>query len=210
MRVKVCGITSLEDGLAAAEAGADALGFNFYEKSPRYLPLKKAAEILRKLPPLVSRVAVFVNPTEAQVAQVLSSCRIDWMQMHGDEDFDFVSRFPLSMQIKAFRVKDKKDIKAMLPFTGCAGFLLDAYSEAGFGGSGKRFNWDIAVEAKKKYGRPVILAGGLTAENVAEAVAKVKPWAVDVASGVESKPGKKDIQKVKAFIAAAKGIDHGN
>lgn len=205
MRVKVCGITNLEDALHCAEAGADALGFNFYEKSPRHVSVKNASDILRKLPPLVSRVAVFVNPTQSLVEQVLSSCRIDWMQMHGDEDFDFMSRFPLSMQIKAVRVKDKKDVKNLLPFTACAGFLLDAYSADAFGGTGKSFRWDIALEAKKKYGKPVILAGGLTPDNVAEAIATVRPWAVDVASGVEIRSGKKDIEKVKAFIKAAKG-----
>ena len=204
MRVKVCGITSLEDALACAQAGADALGFNFYEQSPRHVSVKKAAEILRKLPPLVSRVAVFVNPTQALVESVLSSARVDWLQMHGDEDFDFMSRFPLSMQVKALRVKERKDLKHLLPFTGCAGFLLDTFSAEAYGGSGKTFNWDLALEAKKKYDKPVILAGGLNGQNVAEAIKKVQPWAVDVASGVESAPGKKDIKKVKAFIAAAK------
>lgn len=203
-RVKICGITSLDDALAAADAGADALGFNFYAQSPRYVTLSKAGGIMKKLPPFVGRVGVFVNPTQAEVERALSSMRLDWLQFHGDEDFDFVSRFPLDMVIKAQRVKDKKNLKALLPFSGSAAFLLDAHSEGSYGGSGKTFRWDIALEAKKKYGRPVILAGGLTPANVAEAVRKVKPWAVDTASGVESAPGKKDKEKMRQFIAAAK------
>jgi len=206
VRVKICGITSAEDALAAAEAGADALGFNFYAASPRYVPLSKAAGIAKKLPPFVARVGVFVNPTQGEVERALGSMKLDWLQFHGDEDFDFVSRFPADMVIKAFRVKAKGDLKHLNPFAGSAAFLLDAFSGEAYGGTGKAFKWEIAVEAKKRYKRPVILAGGLTPENVAEAVKKVKPWAVDTASGVESAPGKKDKEKMRRFIAAAKSI----
>jgi phosphoribosylanthranilate isomerase len=205
LRVKICGITRLEDALAAAEAGADALGFNFYAKSPRFIPLNKAAGIIKKLPPFVSRVGVFVNPSQAEVERALSSTRLDWLQFHGDEDFDFVSRFPAEMVIKALRVKEMKDLKALGPFVSSAAFLLDAYSAEAYGGTGTSFRWDIAIQAKKRFERPVILAGGLNAENVAEAVKKVMPWAVDTASGVESAPGKKDREKMKRFITAAKG-----
>jgi phosphoribosylanthranilate isomerase len=204
VKVKICGITGLDDALAAAEAGADALGFNFYPQSPRYVAPANAAGILKKLPPFVARVGVFVNPTQGEVERALASMRLDWLQFHGDEDSDFVSGFPGDMVVKAFRVKDKKDLKGMNAFSGCAAFLLDAYSPGAYGGTGKPFRWDIALEAKKRYGRPVILAGGLTPQNVAEAVKKVKPWAVDTASGVESAPGKKDEEKLRAFIAAAK------
>jgi phosphoribosylanthranilate isomerase len=204
VRVKICGITQLEDALAAAEAGADALGFNFYAKSPRCVSLAKAAGILKKLPPFVGRVGVFVNPTQGEVERALSSMRLDWLQFHGDEDFDFVSRFPADMVIKAFRVKGKADLKGFNPFVGSAAFLLDAHHAGAYGGTGKVFSWDLALEAKKRFGRPVILAGGLTPENVAEAVRKVKPWAVDTASGVESAPGKKDKDKMRRFIRAAK------
>lgn len=204
VRVKICGITSLDDALAAADAGVDALGFNFYAKSPRYVSLAKAAGIMKKMPPFVSRVGVFVNPSQGEVERALASARFDWLQFHGDEDADFVSRFPGDMVIKAVRVSDKKDLKGLNAFRGCAAFLLDAYSAEAYGGTGKAFRWDIALEAKKRYQRPVILAGGLTPQNVAEAVKKVKPWAVDTASGVESAPGKKDREKVRQFVAAAK------
>jgi phosphoribosylanthranilate isomerase len=204
VRVKICGITNLDDAVDAAEAGADALGFNFYAKSPRFVSLARAAGIIKKIPPFVSRVGVFVNPSQAEMERALASTRLDWLQFHGDEDFDFVSRFPADMVIKALRVGHKKDLKALLPFAGSAAFLLDAQSPGAYGGTGKSFAWDIALEAKKRYQRPLILAGGLTADNVAEAVKKVRPWAVDVASGVESAPGKKDRDKVRRFIAAAK------
>jgi phosphoribosylanthranilate isomerase len=204
VRVKICGITQLDDALAAADAGADALGFNFYPQSPRYVSLAKAAAIMKKLPPFVGRVGVFVNPTQSEVERALGSMRLDWLQFSGDEDFDFVSRFPADMVIKAFRVKGKSDLKGMGPFAGSAAFLLDARVEGSFGGTGKVFPWDIAKEAKKRFGRPLVLAGGLTAENVAEAVLKVGPWAVDTASGVESSPGKKDKATMRRFIQAAK------
>jgi phosphoribosylanthranilate isomerase len=204
VRVKICGITQLDDALAAAEAGADALGFNFYPKSPRYLSLGKAAAILKKLPPFVGRVGVFVNPTQAEVERALGSMRLDWLQFSGDEDFDFVSRFPADMVIKAFRIKAKADLKACGPFSASAAFLLDARVEGAYGGTGKVFPWELAREAKKRFGRPLILAGGLTPDNVAEAVKKVGPWAVDTASGVESSPGKKDKATMRRFIQAAK------
>jgi phosphoribosylanthranilate isomerase len=204
VRVKICGVTQLEDAVAAAEAGADALGFNFYPKSPRYLSLAKAAGILKKLPPLVGRVGVFVNPTQAEVERALSSMRLDWLQFSGDEDYDFVSRFPADMVIKAFRVTAKGDLKACVPFLGSAAILLDARSEGAYGGTGKAFPWEIAKLAKKRFARPLVLAGGLRPDNVAEAVRMVRPWAVDVASGVESSPGKKDREKMRRFIQAAK------
>ncbi|MES2200900.1 MAG: phosphoribosylanthranilate isomerase [candidate division FCPU426 bacterium] len=204
VRVKICGITSLADALGAAEAGADALGFNFYQKSPRYLPLAKAAGIIRKVPPFVARVGVFVNPTQGEVEAALASCRLDWLQMHGDEDLEAMARFPLSMQIKVLRVRGKGDLKHLVPFKGCGAFLLDAFKDGEYGGTGKTFPWEAALEAKKRYGVPVILAGGLTPDNVAAAVKKARPWAVDTASGVESSPGKKDMKKVRQFILEAK------
>lgn len=204
MRVKICGIRSLEDALAACEAGADALGFNFYEKSPRYVELAKAAEISRKLPPFVARVGLFVNAAPSRIEEALFKMRLDWLQFHGDEGYDEVSRFPLSMAIKAVRVKEKADLKDLKAYDGCAALLLDASVGKAYGGTGKAFDWRLALDAKKKCKAPLILAGGLHADNVAEAVRTVRPWAVDVASGVESAPGKKDRAKMKAFIKAAK------
>jgi phosphoribosylanthranilate isomerase len=204
VRVKICGITSLKDAQDACEAGADALGFNFYAKSPRHLPAAKAAGIARKLPPFVARVGVFVNPAQGEVERALSSMRLDWLQFHGDEDFDFVSRFPADMVIKALRVQGRKDLKGLRPFAGCSAFLLDAYDAKAYGGTGKAFAWEIAREAGKRYEKPVILAGGLNPGNVAEAVKKARPWAVDVASGVEKAPGLKDKDLMRGFVAAAK------
>ncbi len=200
-QVKICGVTNMADALAAAEAGADMIGLNFYEKSPRYLSLATAAEISRALPPFVLRVGVFVNPEPAQVLEAIAACGLNLLQFHGDEDSDFCTQFGV-MSVKALRVQSAESLQTLANFQTDA-FLLDAHSKAGLGGTGEKFNWDLAVEAQK-FGKPIFLAGGLTPQNVAEAVKKVQPFAVDVSSGVESAPGKKDTTKVRAFIAAAK------
>ena len=202
-QVKICGVTNMADALAAAEAGADMIGLNFYEKSPRYLSLATAAEISRALPPFVLRVGVFVNPEESQVVEAIAACGLNLLQFHGDEDSDFCTQFGL-MSVKALRVRDAESLAALEHFHTDA-FLLDAYSKSGLGGTGEKFNWDLAVAAQK-CGKPIFLAGGLTPENVADAVKKVNPFAVDVSSGVESAPGKKDAAKVRAFIAAVRAV----
>lgn len=202
-RVKICGVTNVADALAAAEAGADMIGLNFYEKSPRYLTVAQAVEISRALPPFVMRVGVFVNPEEALVTRAIGECNLSLLQFHGDETSEFCTQFSL-MSIKALRVRDAESLKALANFQTDA-FLLDAHSKSGLGGTGEQFNWDQAVEAQK-FGKPIFLAGGLTPENVAEAVRKVRPFAVDVSSGVEISPGKKNHAKMKAFIAAAKSV----
>jgi len=201
--VKICGITSTADALAATEAGADALGFMFYEKSPRNIALKAAVEITRQLPPFVIKVGVFVNAPEAVVMRAVSECGLNILQFHGDETPDYCQLFPV-MTIKAFRIRDAASLKA-LPDYKTDAWLLDAHAPDQLGGTGEKFNWDLAVEAQK-LGRPIFLAGGLTPENVAEAVRRVRPYAVDVSSGVEASPGKKDHEKVRAFIRAAKGV----
>ena len=200
-KVKICGITSVADGVAAAEAGADMIGLMFYDKSPRHISLPTAAEISRALPPFVMRVGVFVNPDESQVARAIAECGLNLLQFHGDEPSEFCVQFGL-MCVKALRVRDAESLKTLAKYHTDA-FLLDAHSQTGLGGTGEKFNWDVAVEAEK-FGKPIFLAGGLTPENVADAVKKVKPFAVDVSSGVESAPGIKDAAKVKAFIQAAK------
>ena len=200
-RVKICGITNLADAQVAVEAGADALGFNFYEKSPRFIPTKPAAEISRALPPFTLRVGVFVNPSEELVLRAIGECGLNLLQFHGDEPPGFCTQFGL-MNMKAFRIRDAGSLKA-LPEYRTDAWLLDAYSSDTLGGTGEKFNWDLAVEAQK-FGKPVFLAGGLTPENVADAIRKVKPFGVDVSSGVESSPGKKEHAKVRAFIKAAK------
>ena len=199
--VKICGITNPADGLAAAEAGADALGFMFWSSSPRCVSVEAAAGIARQLPPFVARVGVFVNPTEAEVVRAVSACGLTLLQFHGDEPPEFCRQFGL-MSMKAFRVRDRASLDA-LPHCETDAWLLDAFAPDSPGGTGKTFNWDLAVEAKK-FGRPIFLAGGLTPENVGDAVRKVQPYGVDVSSGVESAPGRKDHARVKAFIRAAK------
>jgi phosphoribosylanthranilate isomerase len=201
VRVKICGITNLTDAQAAAEAGADALGFVFYEKSPRSVLMKTAAEISRALPPFIMRAGVFVNPTKELVSKAIAECGLSLLQFHGDEPPEFCTQFGL-MSMKAFRIRDAGSLKE-LPKYKTDAWLLDAYSSDTLGGTGEVFNWDLAVEAQKS-GRPIFLAGGLTPGNVAEAVRKVRPFGVDVSSGVESSPGKKDHAKVRAFINAVK------
>lgn len=201
LKVKICGITSPADALAAAEAGADALGFMFYPPSPRFISNAAACEIIRELPPFIARVGVFVDPTEEQVRQAIAETGIDALQFHGNETPDFCRRFGLKT-LKAFRVRDAESLRETITFTAEA-WLLDSYVAGQLGGTGARFNWDLATEAAQRH--CVILAGGLTPENAAEAVRKVRPYGLDVSSGVESAPGRKDTAKVRAFIAAAKG-----
>jgi len=200
--VKICGITNVEDGLAAAAAGADALGFIFYEQSPRYVPVEKAATVIRDLPAPIVKVGVFVDADEDTVYRAIRECGLNLLQFHGSESPEYCVQFGL-MSMKAFQVRDAQSLTRLTDFKTDA-WLLDAYSPNKLGGTGEKFNWDLAIEARK-LGRPIFLAGGLTSENVAEAVRQVEPYAVDVSSGVEASPGKKDYGKVKAFIDAAKG-----
>ena|SRR6266571_1323050 len=202
VRIKICGITNSLDALAAVEAGANALGFILYETSPRNLSISAAAEIIRELPPFVSKVGVFVNPSEEFVRRAISESGLDTVQFHGDEPPEFCRRFVVKT-IKGFRIQAVESLRD-LPRYETSAWLLDSYSPDRFGGTGAAFNWDL-LGSTKKLGRPIILAGGLTAENVAEAVRRIEPFAVDVSSGVEIKPGKKDHAKVRAFIAAARG-----
>ncbi|OGW34515.1 MAG: N-(5'-phosphoribosyl)anthranilate isomerase [Nitrospirae bacterium GWC2_56_14] len=196
IKIKICGITNLEDAMAAAEDGADALGFIFYKKSPRYVEPSKAAEIVRQLPPFITPVAVFVNEREEKIRDIQFTTGIKVLQFHGDERPEFCDRFATRV-IKAFQVKDKESIKHMAHYH-VGAFLLDSYKDGERGGTGTIFDWHLAVVAKT-FGR-VILAGGLTPENVAEAVKLVQPYGVDVAGGVEREKGLKDHAKLKKFI----------
>ena len=205
-KVKICGLTSVTDALAAAEAGADMIGLMFYDGSPRHIPLATAVEIARALPPFVLKVGVFVNPEPAQVLEAIAACGLNLLQFHGDEDSAFCTQFGV-MSMKAVRVRDAESLNQLANFQTDV-FLLDAYSKAGLGGTGEKFNWELAIEAQK-FGKPIFLAGGLTPENVADAVRQVQPFAVDVSSGVESAPGKKDAAKVRAFIAAVRAAGGG-
>ncbi len=199
--VKICGITNLADGEAAIEAGADALGFVFYEKSPRSVTPEAAAEIIRQLPPFVMKVGVFVNAAPETVLRVAGECGLTLLQFHGDEAPDFCRQFGL-MSMKALRVRDEGSLQTLLEYSTDA-WLLDAYSPHQPGGTGETFNWNLATQAQS-WGRPIFLAGGLTPENVGTAIAQVRPFGVDVSSGVEASPGRKDHAKVKAFVKAAK------
>ncbi len=197
--VKICGITSLDDALACVDAGADALGFNFWPQSKRHVAVERAAAIAKRVPPNVRTVGVFVNPSEAEVDRAFASGAIDLAQLHGDETPDFCRRFA-GRYIKAVRLRDAASIAQMAEYA-CDFVLVDA-DTAGYGGSGQRADVGLAAEAARA--RRVILAGGLTAENVAEAIAAVRPYGVDVAGGVEREPGVKDWIKVAAFVQAAK------
>jgi len=200
-RVKICGITNREDALEAVDAGADALGFVFYERSPRQVTAAQAADILRGIPPFVAKVGVFVNPNPDQVRQAIAQCGLDTLQFHGEESSEFCLQFGLKV-IKAFRLADAAALPSLVPYATDA-WLLDSCVPGQYGGTGKQCNWDLAIAAKA-HGRPLILAGGLTPDNVAEAVRRVRPYAVDTSSGVESAPGQKDAGKMRAFVAAAK------
>lgn len=204
VRVKICGITRLDDALGAVEAGAEALGFMFYEPSPRNVSVNVTADIIRRLPPFVAKVGVFVNATEKAVLETISLSGIDTLQFHGDETPEFCRKFSPLKVYKAFRIQGLESLRA-LPAYETDAWLLDGFMPDKPGGAGAKFNWDLAVEAQK-LGRPIILAGGLTPENVADAVRKVQPYAVDVSSGVESAPGKKDRARMQRFIAAAKAV----
>lgn len=199
--VKICGITSQADARAAAAAEADAIGLMFYKESPRYVTIEQAKEICEVLPAHIMRVGVFVNADEALINRALSECLLNILQFHGDETPEDCAQYPV-MTLKAFRVQGPETLEQMKDYS-TAGFLLDAYTKEARGGTGEKFNWDLAVQAQQLR-KPVFLAGGLTPDNVAEAVRKVEPFGVDVSSGVESEPGKKDSEKMVAFVKAAK------
>lgn len=200
MRVKICGITNSEDAQTAIELGADALGFVF-AKSPRQMTKEQAGEIIKNLPPFITPVGVFVDERVEKVKEICDFCNIGTVQLHGNEDPSYVNDLVKYKIIKAFRIKAEGDLMPMAIYKAHA-FLLDSYVKGTMGGTGVAFNWEIARQAHK-YGN-IILSGGLTPENVKEAIHIVKPYAVDVSSGVESSPGKKDKQLIKNFIKNAK------
>jgi phosphoribosylanthranilate isomerase len=204
VKVKICGITNAPDALAAVEAGADALGFMFYEKSPRHISIPEAAGIIRELPPFIMKVGVFVNASEDVVLRALGDCGLNMLQFHGHETPEYCTQFGL-MSMKAFRIRDAESLNTLTDYSTDA-WLLDAFVADKLGGTGEKFNWELAIEAKK-FGRPIFLAGGLTPANVADAVRLVQPYGVDVSSGVEAAPGKKDHAKIREFIKAARSVE---
>ncbi len=197
-RIKVCGITRTEDALVAVEGGADALGFVFYESSPRAVSIGQAKLIASALPPFVSVVALFVNAHSDTIEQVLAEVPVALLQFHGDETCAECERFDRPY-IKALRMREEMDVMAeMQRFPSASGFLLDSYKKGVPGGTGKSFDWQ---QAPTQSGRPIILAGGLHAGNIREAIDAVHPYAVDVSSGVEVEPGIKNPQLICEFIA---------
>ena len=204
VRVKICGITNLEDALVAVEAGADALGFVFFPGSPRYIPPEEAAAVIRRLPPFVQTVGLFVNEELATVNSVADHCGLDLVQLHGEETPDYCAAVRRRV-IKAFRVKDASALDEIANYR-VAAYLLDAWSPVAHGGTGTVFNWEIAARAAASH--TIILAGGLTPENVAGAIAAVRPYAVDVSSGVECAPGVKSADLVRRFIHNVRSQQH--
>ena len=204
VKIKICGITELDDALHAVDCGADALGFVFYERSPRAVTSKKAQTIIAALPPFVTVVGLFVNEDPRTVRLIADFCALDVIQYHGDESPETVRMAP-RRSIRALRVRESEALDDIDHYP-ASGLLLDAWVSGTFGGTGVRCNWGIAAEIAKK--RAVILAGGLTPENVAEAIKTVRPYGVDVSSGVEDAPGRKDRKKIAAFIRAAQIAAH--
>lgn len=201
VRSKICGITRVEDALVAAEQGADAIGLVFYAKSPRAVDVSRAQEILRALPPFVTSVGLFVNASRAEVEQVLRQVPLDLLQFHGDETAQDCEGFGRPY-IKALRVRPDLALgEQCAAFASAAGILLDSYVPGVPGGTGEAFDWSLVPA---DLGKPVILAGGLDAHNVADAIACVRPYAVDVSGGVEREKGIKDLHKVAAFLQAVR------
>jgi phosphoribosylanthranilate isomerase len=199
VRVKICGITNAADALAAVEAGANLLGFNFYEKSARYLTESAAAKIRAQLPENVESVGIFVNASAADIAALCNSLKLHAAQVHGDEPPEAVAELARSVPvIKAFRVEPEFSLKTLDEYGDAFAFLFDAAITGQYGGTGRTTDWDVARRAAKDH--RIILAGGLKVENVAAAVRIVRPYGIDVASGVESKPGKKDHGRLREFI----------
>lgn len=196
-RTKICGITRMTDAKAAIEAGADAIGLVFYAPSPRAVPIARAAEIARSVPPFVSVVGLFVNPDIDWVRKVLREVPLDHLQFHGDEDAEFCGTFNTPW-LKAIRVSGMEDVvKGFDRYRRARGLLVDAYHPDRYGGTGQVFDWALIPEQRPM---PLVLAGGLTSGNVAEAIRQVKPWAVDVSGGVEVAKGIKDAERIQAFI----------
>ncbi len=218
MRVKICGLTNLEDALAAIEAGADFLGFNFYAASPRYISPAECASLvaaLQRFRPEVGMVGVFVGADPEQIECILDDCSLDFAQLSGNEPPGTMQRLG-QHALKALRAADSQTMEKLIqnypPRSNPPAYLIDAYRPGEYGGTGYTANWRLAASLAIQY--PLLLAGGLTPENVADAIRQVRPWGVDVASGVEISPRQKDVVKMQAFIAMARkamgdNLDHG-
>lgn len=198
VKVKICGIRSLEEAEAALDAGADALGFNFWKPSPRYIEPEAARELISGLAPMVSTVGVFVNEERSRILDVVAALRLTAVQLHGDESPEFCEQLGEIKTIKAIRVGQDFDLGIVGTFP-VTMVLLDSSIKGSYGGTGQRFDWRIAIEAKQL--AQIILAGGLTSQNVWDAITHVRPAAIDVCSGVEAEPGRKDLNKLRDFMS---------
>lgn len=204
-RVKICGITRLEDALLAIDLGAAALGFNFYPRSPRYISVRQAARILEKLPPMVARIGVVVNwGSSRELRRLVHVLGLDGIQLHGDETIEMARALKPLVVVKGFRISENFKITSLKNYPAAA-ILLDGFAAGKFGGTGQTFDWSIARKAARFH--RIILSGGLTPNNVGEAIRQAKPFAVDVASGVEYSEGRKDPRKMKLFFQAVKEAD---
>ncbi len=200
VKVKICGMTNLKDVKVAVDGGVDAVGFIFYKKSPRSVTMQAVRKIVLELPPFFDSVGVFVNETAEQINKIADRCNLDRVQLHGNESPTFCKKIRRRV-IKAIRVKDIQSLKKLSDYP-VSSFLLDTFSEDQYGGTGRVFDWNLAYPAKK-YG-PIILAGGLTPNNVRQAIQRIQPYGVDVCSGVESQPGIKDHKKMQIFLKNVK------
>jgi len=203
-RIKICGITRLEDALNAIEAGVDALGFVFVQSSPRYVNADEASAIIRQLPPFVQTVGLFMNQAQAEVADIMRKTALNLLQFHGDESVSFCEQFDIPY-VKAIPMGGGVNpVEYAAQYSASVGFLLDSHQKGASGGSGDKFDWESIPEG---FNRPLILAGGLTVENVESAVRQVKPYAVDVSSGVEASKGVKAVDKIIKFV---RGVELGD
>ena len=204
MKIKICGLTNAEDASAAVEAGADAVGFVFHKKSPRCAETAAVKAIVKELPPFVLPIGVFVNEDAKVVRDIMDSCGLTLAQLHGDETAAYCEMLGRPV-LKAIRIRDRRSFLALAEFQGRAGvrgFLIDAFSPDAYGGTGQLADWSLAAEAASA--ATILLAGGLTPLNVSDAIRRVRPYGVDVSSGVEVSPGKKDHAKLRAFVQAAR------
>ena len=203
-QVKICGITNKEDALQAAHCGAAALGFIFYPPSPRYIKPEDARKIIGVLPDDLVKIGVFVNEKAAEIKRVIKYCVLDMIQLHGDESPEFCRKFPASWIIKAVELKNENDLNHAFDYD-VAALLVDSRDAGLYGGTGRKANWDLACRIKNK--KPLILSGGLNEGNIAEALQTVAPEALDINSGVESKPGKKDHVKLARIFDIVRAVD---
>jgi phosphoribosylanthranilate isomerase len=207
MEIKICGITNLKDAICAVESGADAIGFIFYRQSPRHIEPQIAREIIKKLPRHIARVGVFVNHDPHEIKDIFSRCGLTMIQLHGDESPEYCFQFPLTTLIKAASPTSEDDLDILKRYSVKA-VLMDTRDDGQFGGTGKKCDWSLAVRVKSQH--PLILAGGLTETNIREAIKLVSPHAVDLNSGVEQFPGKKDPMKIKNVIKIIHGMNQSH